>query len=75
MKVGDLVKVKRHPRGGLHRNGVIVDVVQKKCWRMDKLGKAVDWNKIDPEPHAAVLLENQVLTIPATDLEVISESR
>ena len=75
MKVGSLVKLKVHPRGGLNRTAVIVDVVHKKCWRTDKLGHAVSWNKVDPEPHGVILLDNEVLTIPATDLEVINESR
>ena len=57
MKVGDLVMLKVHPRGGLRRTGVIVDVIQKKCWRTSKLGKAVSWGKVDPEPHGVVLID------------------
>ena len=75
MKVGDLVMVKRHPRGGLVRTGVLVDVIQKKCWRKDKLGPMVDWRKVDPEPHGVVMFDDSLLTIPGTDLEVINESR
>ncbi|MEC7116946.1 MAG: hypothetical protein VXW71_02035 [Actinomycetota bacterium] len=75
MKVGDLVMVKRHPKGGLVRTGVLVDVIQKKCWRTTQLGHSVDWNKIDPEPHGIVMFDDNLLTIPATDIEVINESR
>ena len=67
--------VKRHPKGGLVRTGVLVDVIQKKCWRTDKLGHSVDWNKVDPEPHGIVMLDDSLLTSPGTDLEVINESR
>ena len=73
MKIGDLVMLKLHPHGGLHRTGIIVDVIQKKCWRTSKLGKAVDWNKVDPEPHGAVLIDNNILNIPFTDLKVLDD--
>ena len=75
MKVGDLVVVKRHPKGGLVRTGIIVDVVQKKCWRTDEMGHNVDFSKVEPEPHGTVMFDDDMLTIPETDLEVISESR
>lgn len=74
MKVGDLVMLKLHPRGGLNRTGVIVEMVQKKCWRTSKLGKAIDWNKVEPELHGAVLIDDDILTIPITDLKVINEN-
>lgn len=73
MKVGDLVMLKVHPRGGLNRTGVVVDVIQKKCWRTSKLGRAIDWNKVEPEPHGAVLIDDSILNIPFTDLKVIDE--
>ena len=75
MKVGDLVIMKRHPRGGLLRTGVIVDVVQKKCWRTHELGPRVNFDSIDPEPHGSVLIEDQIFTVPVTDLEVVNENR
>ena len=73
MKVGDLVMLKVHPRGGLNRTGVIVEMVQKKCWRISELGRAIDWNKVEPEPHGAVLIDDDILTIPIADLKVIND--
>tara|TARA_B100000085_G_scaffold249712_1_gene245557 strand:- start:323 stop:535 length:213 start_codon:yes stop_codon:yes gene_type:complete len=70
MKVGDLVK--RKLGGDKVEAGLITDIVQKKCWRTDELGKAVDWNKIEPEPHAVVLIGEKYMTIPMTDLELVS---
>ena len=40
MKIGDLVK--RKLSGGRVEAGLVTDIVQKKCWRTDELGKAVD---------------------------------
>ena len=73
MKVGDLVKSKTIT-GRPRKAGLIVDLIEKKCWRTHILGKAVDWDKIDPEPHAVVLIEGHKLTIPLTDLELIDIS-
>ena len=67
--------VKRHPKGGLVRTGVLVDVIQKKCWRTDELGHSVDFSKIEPEPCGVVMFDDSLLTIPAVDIEVIDESR
>ena len=63
MKVGDLVK-----RIGTARfeAGLVTDIVEKKCWRTDVLGK------IDPEPHAVVLIGEKYMTIPMADLELVS---
>ena len=66
MKVGDLVK---HKAVKDSRAGVIVDLLEKKCWRTQELGKTVNWGKIKPEPHAVVLISGNQLTIPLTDLE------
>jgi len=72
MKVGDLVK--RSPtKGASFRAGLIVELVEKKCWRTDVLGRKIDWSKIDPEPHAVVLIDGNQLTIPLTDLELLDE--
>lgn len=72
MQVGDLVKTFQNSRGG-GRVGVVLRLFEKKIWRTDRLGKQVDWNKIDPEPVAEVLLGGRVIAgIPLTDLEVIS---
>ena len=72
MKVGDLVKTVR--RYGSMQVGLITDIVEKKCWRTDELGKKVDWNKVEPEPHAVVLNGESYLTIPVADLELIDIS-
>ena len=74
MKVGDLVKTFQASRGG-GSVGVVVRLFEKKIWRTDRLGKQVNWNKIEPEPVADVLIGERVIALPLTDLEVISESR
>jgi len=70
VKVGDLVKSKstKKPVAGL-----VVDIVQKKCWRTHILGKSVDWQKIEPEPHAVILIGEDYRTIPVVDLELVCE--
>ena len=72
MKVGSLVRAEHS-----EAIGIVVDIVQKKVWRTNAQGKKVDWNKVDPEPHAAVLYAHNdgTVDIPVIDLEVISESR
>ena len=74
MKVGDLVKLSSL-HGAAFRAGLIVEFIEKKCWRTNELGSRVDWSKVDPEPHAVVLIGEKERPIPVTDLEVISESR
>ena len=69
--VGDLVMMKIHPKGGLKRTGVIIDIVQKKCWRSEKLGNKVNWGLIEPEPHAIVMFDHTTQTMPITNLKVI----
>ncbi len=73
MKIGDLVKSKAI-QGQPRKAGLIVDLIDKKCWRTDVMGKAVDWNKVKPEPHAVILVGDKYLTIPLTDLELIDIS-
>jgi len=75
VKIGDLVKLKSMHRRQAPRAGLIVDLIEKKCWRTGELGNKVDWNKVDPEPHAVVLVNGNKLTIPMIDLEVLDESR
>ena len=75
MKVGDLVKLKSMHRRQKHRAGIVVELLDKKCWRTHILGKSVDWNQIESEPHAKVLVGEKYLTIPTSDLEVIREDR
>ena len=74
MKVGDLVKSKAI-NGEPRQAGLILELVEKKCWRTQIRGQKVDWDKIDPEPHAVVLFRETKLTIPITDLELLDEDR
>ena len=73
MKIGDLVKSKAI-QGQPRKAGLVVDLIDKKCWRADVMGKAVDWNKVEPEPHAVILVGDKYLTIPLIDLELIDIS-
>jgi len=72
MKIGDLVKG-RQVSGRPRRVGLIVDIIQKKCWRTHENGPKVRWGDIDPEPHAVILVSNSKLTIPIVDLEPLDE--
>ena len=74
MKIGDLVKLKSMHRRQHQRAGLIVEFLDKKCRRTDKLGKKVDWDGVEPEPHAKVLIGEKYLTIPITDLELVRET-
>ncbi len=73
MKVGDLVKSKAIA-GRPRKAGLIVDLIEKKCWRTDVLGNKVNWNMVEPEPHAVILVGDKYLTVPLTDLEPIDVS-
>ena len=72
MKVGDLVKAFESSRGA-GKMGVVVRLFEKKIWRTEELGIKVDWNKIDPEPVADVMIRDRVVPIPLTDLEIVGE--
>jgi hypothetical protein len=72
MRIGDLVQSKKI-NGKSRRAGLIIKFVEKKCWRTEELGQKVNWEKIDPEPHAVVLVGETKLTIPLTDLEPMCE--
>jgi len=72
MKVGDLVKLSSS-HGASFRAGLIVDLIEKKCWRTDVFGNKIDWGKIDPEPHAVVLINGDKIAFPITDLVLIDE--
>ena len=67
MKVGDLVKAQYSEAVGL-----VVDVIQKKVWRTHELGRKVNWELVEPEPHAVVLYSHNkgTVDIPIIDLEV-----
>lgn len=69
MKVGDLVKLKSMSRRMPTRIGLIVELTEKKCWRTHTQGKSVNWNSVEPEPHAIVVVKGNKMTIPVTDLE------
>jgi len=76
MKIGDLVKLSSFASGrASFRAGLIIELVEKKCWRTDIHGKKIDWSKIDPEPHAVVLIHGDKRTFPLTDLEQIHDTR
>ena len=70
MKIGDLVRCV--PWGDVNKIGVVVEMIQKKCWRTQVLGTPVNWASIDPEPHAVVLfsVDNGTVSIPVIDLEI-----
>ena len=72
MKVGDLVQSKKI-NGMPSRAGLIIDMIEKKCWRTHELGRKVDWGKVEPEPPAVVLVGETKLTIPLADLEPMCE--
>jgi len=69
MKVGDLVELKE----GASRVGLMVDVIHKKCWRTDTLGRKIDWSSIEAEPHAVVMYDDGLINIPIIDLRVCDE--
>jgi len=74
VKVGDLVKLSSFASGRpSFRAGLIIELVEKKCWRTDIHGKKIDWSKVEPEPHAVVLIRGDTRTIPVTDLQSIDE--
>lgn len=71
MKVGELVKLKGviGPRNS-GTAGIIVKLFKKKCWRTQELGPNVDWDLVDPEPHAEVMVNESILNIPIAELEL-----
>lgn len=77
MKVGDLVRFKeRDDAADWNKSravGFVIEFIEKKCWRTSEQGKNVNWDKINPEPHAVVLFgsSSSPLTIPQLELEVV----
>ncbi len=75
MKVGDLVRHAPTRDGKKYvgnKVGLIIEMTEKKCWRTNEQGKKIDWDKVDPEPHALVMYSNNTtINIPAYALEVI----
>ena len=68
MKVGDMVRSQNHK--GPFQVGLVVEIIQKKRWRTNVQRKKINWDIVDPEPHAVVLYRDSTLTIPVADLEV-----
>ena len=76
MNIGDLVKLKSMSRRSPMRVGLIVDLIEKKCWRTSEHGPHINWSIIDPEPHAVVAINGgKKLTIPIVDLDTFDEGR
>jgi hypothetical protein len=73
MKIGDLVKLKHMPHRTPIRVGLVVDLIEKKCWRTHTQGKRVNWNTVEPEPHAVVVINGDQRTVPITDLVLFNE--
>ena len=76
MKVGDTVRrlviPGATPFAGEEPTGIVVGIIQKKCWRTNMLGVGANWDTIAPEPHGVIMFEGRLITIPETDIEVIS---
>ena len=70
MKVGDLVRAEYS-----EAIGIVVDIIDKKVWRVHDNGVKVNWDTVEPEPHAAVLYYHNsgAVNIPITELEVIND--
>lgn len=74
MKVGDIVQRKY---GGWEaartqgQTGIILKVFEKKCWRTKRLGDKINWDKIDPEPHAEIMINEEIITCPLAELEKV----
>ena len=77
MKVGNLARAVPVDTQDPDKWGLIVDVIQKKCWRTEQLGPMIDWRKVDPEPHAVMLFpwNDGTIEMPFTELEEWYESR
>lgn len=73
MKLGDMVKLKSDKKSQL-AIGVTVDFIKKKCFRTHELGRNVNWDLVDPEMHAVILVKGSTITIPVVDLEVLVAS-
>jgi len=71
VKVGSLVKAEYS-----EAIGIVIDIIQKKVWRTNLMGKRIEWDKVKEEPHAVVLYPHNdgTVNIPTVDLEVINES-
>ena len=68
MKVGDLVKLSS--AHGKSKPALVIDLIEKKCWRTEVNGPRVNWDIIEPEPHAVIMVNGDQRTVPVTDLEL-----
>ncbi|MDB4337651.1 hypothetical protein OAA09_01375 [bacterium] len=68
MKIGDLVRAEHS-----EKVGIVVEIIQKKCWRTWRDGPHIDWRKVDPEPHGVVLYSHNdgTVEIPAVELILV----
>ena len=71
MKIGDLARMIPVDCRDPDRWGLVVDVIQKKCWRTEHDGTNVNWDLILPEPHAVILFpwNNGTIDMPFIELE------
>lgn len=73
MKVGDIVQI-RNPgshNGKLFVSGIILKIFDRKCWRTFELGPSINWDLINPEPHAEVMTNKDIINIPVVDLVIV----
>ena len=69
MKVGDIVK---HGEAV----GLVVDMIQRKAWRVHEKGVKINWDAVQPEDHAVVMHDcGTQVTIPTTELKVLDGSK
>jgi len=72
VQVGDLVKLKGIPGPrNSGKLGVVVKLFEKKCWRTQERGPAVNWDLVDPEPHVEVMINEGLMSFPVTELELV----
>jgi len=64
MKIGDLVKWQG-------KTGVVVRVYRHKVWRTHEQGNKVNWDNIEPEPFADVMLDGKIIRLPQADLVIV----
>ena len=50
------------------KTGVIVRVYNYKLWRTQEKGVNVNWDNIEPEPFADVMIDGRLMRLPQSDL-------
>lgn len=68
MKLGDLVSWKG-------KTCIVAEIYESKCWRTDVFGNKIDWNEVEPELHARIIVGGHLFGVPAVDLELVGEGR